>query len=80
MSGTWEEVFGKGVRLEHWKDMSYLTEELFMAWNYAKYVGTVAWAGRAEYDLPMYVNAWLKQPGNWGHAQGIIQVVVQLLK
>lgn len=69
-SGTWEEIFGKGVRLESWKDMSFLTEELFMAWNYAKYVGKIAAAGRAEYNLPMFVNAWLKQPGNSGHAPG----------
>lgn len=70
MNGNWEEVFGKGVRLESWKDMSFLTEELFMVWNYAKYVGKVAAAGKAEYNLPMYVNAWLKQPGNSGHAPG----------
>jgi beta-galactosidase GanA len=69
-TGTWEEVFGKGVRLESWKDMSFLTEELFMAWNYAKYVGKVAAAGKSEYNLPMFVNAWLKQPGNSGHAPG----------
>jgi hypothetical protein len=68
--GTWEEVFGKGVLLESWKDLSYLTEELFMAWNYAKYIEKVAAAGRDEYDLPMYVNAWLKQPGRNGHAPG----------
>ena len=70
MTGTWEEVFGKGVLLPDWKDMSYLTEELFMTWNYAKYVGYVAAAGKAEYNLPMYVNAWLKQPGVNGHAPG----------
>lgn len=69
-NGNWEEVFGKGVRLESWKDMSFLTEELFMAWNYANYVGKVAAAGKAEYNIPMYVNAWLKQPGNSGHAPG----------
>ena len=69
-TGTWEEVFGKGVRLENWKDMSFITEELFMAWNYSKYVGKVAAAGKAEYNIPMYVNAWLKQPGNSGHAPG----------
>ncbi len=68
--GTWEEVFGKGELMETWKDLSYLTEELFMAWNYAKYVGRIAEAGRAEYDLPMYVNAWLKQPGTSGSAPG----------
>jgi hypothetical protein len=69
-SGTWEEVFGKGVLVDDWKGMSYLTEELFMAWNYAKYVGKIAKAGREEYDIPMYVNAWLKQPGQSGHAPG----------
>jgi hypothetical protein len=46
-SGTWEEVFGKGVA----------TDEIFMAWNYARYIGRVAEAGKAEYPLPMYVNA-----------------------
>jgi hypothetical protein len=70
MNGTWEEVFGKGELVDDWKGMSYLTEELFMAWKYAKYVGKVAEAGRAEYNLPMYVNAWLKQPGRYGHAPG----------
>jgi hypothetical protein len=69
-SGTWEEVFGKGVLVDDWKGMSYLTEELFMAWNYAKYVGKIAEAGRDEYNIPMYVNAWLKQPGQSGHAPG----------
>ena len=40
-----------------------------MAWNYARYVGRVAEAGKAEYPLPMYVNTWLysfgkpNQPG-----------------
>jgi hypothetical protein len=28
-----------------------------MAWNYARYVGRVAEAGKAEYPLPMYMNA-----------------------
>jgi len=51
-SGTWEEVFGK----------STYTDELFMAWNYASYVGHVAAAGKAEYPLPMYVNTWCSMP------------------
>jgi hypothetical protein len=46
-SGTWEEVFGKVLA----------TDEIFMAWNYARYVGRVAQAGKAEYPIPMYVNA-----------------------
>lgn len=64
-SGTWEEVFGKGVKYEgdDWKtNFSFYTEELFMAWNYAKYVGEIAKQGKAQYALPMYANAWLKQP------------------
>ncbi|HLN56289.1 MAG TPA: DUF5597 domain-containing protein [Bacteroidales bacterium] len=68
--GTWEEVFGKGILEDDWKGMSYLTEELFMSWNYASYVGEIARAGKAEYNIPMYVNAWLKQPGRSGHAPG----------
>ena len=68
--GTWEEVFGKGELLDGWKDLSFLTEELFMAWHYAKYVEFIAKAGKDEYNLPMYVNAWLKQPGRYGHAPG----------
>jgi hypothetical protein len=45
-SGTWEEVFGKGRP----------TEEIFMAWNFARYIGRVAEMGKAQYPLPMYVN------------------------
>ncbi len=64
-SGTWEQLFGKSQfkpEQKDWQFYSYYTEELFMAWNYAKYVEQVTSAGRIEYPLPMYVNAWLKQP------------------
>jgi hypothetical protein len=64
-SGTWEQVFGKSELkpdIKDWQFYSYYTEELFMAWNYAKYVEKVASEGKKEYALPMYVNAWLKQP------------------
>jgi hypothetical protein len=64
-AGSWEEVFGQSKfksDLKDWKFYSYYTEELFMAWNYAKYIGKVAAAGKEVYNLPMYVNAWLKQP------------------
>jgi beta-galactosidase GanA len=63
--GTWEEVFGKGIEYEgdEWKtNFPHYTEELFMAWNYAKYIGEIAKKGKAQYPLPMYANAWLKQP------------------
>src|ERR1035438_2423869 len=50
-SGTWEEIFGAGEA----------TDEIFMAWNYARYVGRVAEAGKAEYPLPMFVNTWMAE-------------------
>lgn len=48
-TGTWTEVFGDSQR----------TDEIFMAWNYGRYIQAVAKAGKAEYDLPMCVNTWL---------------------
>jgi beta-galactosidase GanA len=47
---SWSEVFGDAA------------DEVFMAWNYARYIGAVAKAGKAEYPLPMYVNAQLPAP------------------
>jgi hypothetical protein len=62
-SGTWEEVFGKSSEdKKNWQSLSYLTEELFTVYHYAKYMGKVAAAGKKEYSIPMYVNAWIKQP------------------
>jgi hypothetical protein len=55
-SGTWPEVFGPGPK----------GEEIFMGWNYARYVNAVAEAGKKEYALPMYVNAWIVQPEDKG--------------
>lgn len=52
-AGTWEQVFGKGMQ----------TDEIFMAWNYARYVNHVAAAGKAVYPIPMYANAWLDGNG-----------------
>jgi len=51
-AGTWEQVFGKGL----------LTDEIFMAWHYARYADAVAQAGKNEYPLPMFVNAALSRP------------------
>lgn len=48
-SGTWAQVFGETSR----------TDEIFMAWNYARFVQTVTAKGKAAYGLPMYVNTWL---------------------
>ena len=56
--GSWREVFGEGPE----------ADEIFMAWNYARYVDHVAEAGEAQYRIPMYVNTWLSgsgKPGQW---------------
>lgn len=67
--GSWEAVFGSGVE----------TDEFFMAWHYARYLDVVTAAGKAEYSLPMFANAWLsslastpvgwasggQKPGEW---------------
>jgi hypothetical protein len=61
-SGTWEQVFGKGLG----------TDEIFMAWHYARYINSIVEAGKAEYPLPMFVNAALirlnYQPGQYPSA------------
>jgi beta-galactosidase GanA len=49
-SGTWGEVFGHTER----------ADEVFMAWHYASDIQAVAAAGKAEYNIPMYVNTWLE--------------------
>jgi hypothetical protein len=45
-----------------WHKLTWPADEFFMAWQYARYVGKVAEAGKAEYAIPMYANAWLQQP------------------
>lgn len=51
--GSWAEVFGDGPA----------GQEVFTAWHYARYADRVAAAGKAAYDLPMYVNAAQGRPG-----------------
>jgi hypothetical protein len=53
--------------LEHensWQQLHWPSDEIFMAWNYARYIEKVAAAGKAAYNIPMYVNAWLQQPNH----------------
>jgi hypothetical protein len=47
---TWRELFGDAA------------DEVFMAWNYARYIQTVTEAGKREYPLPMYANCQLPAP------------------
>jgi hypothetical protein len=49
-SGTWQKVFGDRA------------DEYFHAWSVAHYIGLVASAGKAQYPLPLYVNAALRDP------------------
>src|ERR1019366_7688879 len=45
-----------------WRQLHWPVDEIFMAWNYARFVGKVIEEGKAEYPIPMFVNAWLQQP------------------
>ena len=55
-TGTWTEVFG---------DTDY-TKQLFMAYGFSRYANHIAKAGKAAYDIPMYVNCWMADE-NWEH-------------
>ena len=50
---TWVNTFGADI----------YTDEIFQAWQYAKYTNEVAKAGKKEYNVPMFVNAALPRPG-----------------
>jgi hypothetical protein len=54
--GNWPAVFGTDA------------DEFFQAWSVARFVGQVAAAGKAEYALPMYTNAALRDPISPGPA------------
>jgi hypothetical protein len=45
-----------------WRKLTWPVDEIFMAWQYARFISRVVEAGKAEYNIPMYVNAWLQQP------------------
>jgi hypothetical protein len=52
-------------REEHdtaWRKLNWPVDEIFMAWHYARFVNKIIEEGRAEYPIPMFVNAWLQQP------------------
>ena len=56
---SWPQLFGDDI----------YTEEIFQTWTYATYVEQIAKAGRAIYNLPMYVNVALnsrdRKPGQY---------------
>jgi len=49
-NGNWQKVFGERA------------DEYFQAWSVARFIEQVTAAGKAEYALPMYVNAALRNP------------------
>lgn len=53
LGGTWADMFGSDI----------YAEEIFQTWTYARYVQQMIEAGRAVYDLPMYVNVALDSRG-----------------
>ncbi len=55
-AGAWTEVFGA----------TPATDEIFMAWHYARYMGHITRAGKAEYPLPVFTNTWIVQPEDKG--------------
>jgi hypothetical protein len=56
-NGTWPELFGG-----YWE-----ADEIFSAWQYANYVQAIAVAGKKEYPIPVFVNAWLPDPNGVPH-------------
>lgn len=69
--GSWEEVFGK----DEWAD------EVFMAYYMGRFTNSVAEAGKAELNIPMYMNAWLGPqadadlPGKWPSGGPVARVM-----
>jgi hypothetical protein len=57
-NGSWNEIFGQDA------------DEIFMAWYIARYINNVAAAGKKEYPIPMYANAWL-EPAGGNHKPGV---------
>ncbi len=67
--GTWTEVFGT----------DRYADEKFQAYHYAKYVEQLASAGKAIYNLPMYVNAAMdsrgRKPGEYPSAGPLAHLI-----
>lgn len=67
--GNWAEMFGDDM----------YAEEIFQAWTYALYVEEIAKAGKAVYDLPMYVNVALnsrnRKPGEYPSAGPLAHLI-----
>ncbi len=59
---TWQEVGGR--RGGTWtKVFGWAAGEMMTAWSIARYIDSIAGAGKAFYDIPMYINVWLGEQG-----------------
>lgn len=69
MQGGWQEVFGADI----------YTDEIFMAWHYARYVERLAQVARQIYDIPLYVNAAMnsrgRKPGEYPSAGPLAHLI-----
>ena len=67
--GNWEEIFGSGIE----------TDEIFMAWHYARYVEKMAQTARSIYNVPLYVNAAMnsrgRKPGEYPSAGPLAHLI-----
>ena len=67
--GNWQEVFGADI----------YTDEIFMAWHYAKYVEGLAQTARSIYNIPLYVNAAMnsrgRKPGEYPSAGPLAHLI-----
>ena len=67
--GTWTEIFGDDI----------YTDEIFMAWHYARYVERMAQSAREIYDVPLYVNAAMnsrgRKPGEYPSAGPLAHLI-----
>lgn len=69
MKGTWTEIFGDDI----------YTDEIFMAWHYARYVERMARTAREIYDVPLFVNAAMnsrgRKPGEYPSAGPLAHLI-----
>lgn len=67
--GNWQEVFGADI----------YTDEIFMAWHYAKYEEGLAQTARSIYNIPLYVNAAMnsrgRKPGEYPSAGPLAHLI-----
>jgi len=68
-NGNWQEVFGEDL----------YTDELFMAWHYARYVERMAQVARSIHSVPLFVNAAMnsrgRKPGEYPSAGPLAHLI-----